>query len=188
MNNAVRIASKSDDDPDSVAGITKMMKMLFAEQESKHQKRFDEFESRQHSEIKRTILFAIGKQIQSFHSAIDAERAEQMQAVANIEVQIAELRQEFLAVTSSSSQRPLEVVRLDEIVIGGFGFKSKEVAIMMIEKVIDGTGGNPIILKEKVSLAPKVVHIKFDSTGDAQDFVCRHFRKEVTFPCKFDCF
>ena len=43
-----------------------------------------------------------------------------MQAVVTIEVQITALREEFLAVTSSASQRPRDDARLDEIILGCF--------------------------------------------------------------------
>ena len=60
-----------------------------------------------------------------------------MQTLANIEVQITELRQDRLAFTSSASQRLRDDVRLDEIGIGRVGRKSRVGAISMIEKVID---------------------------------------------------
>ena len=49
---------------------------------------------------------------------------------------------------------------------------------MMIEKVIDDKEDNPRILKEEVSLTPKVDPVKFDSRGHTEDFVRRHHGKE----------
>ena len=60
------------------------------------------------------------------------------------------------------------------MVIGGFGLKSKEGAIEMIEKIIMDKDGDPQILKDKVSYAPKVVPVKFQSNEYAEAFVCQH--------------
>ena len=84
-----------------------------------------------------------------------------------MDVQISEIGKYLLQSYHFSSQRRREDIRLDEIVIGGLGFKSKERTIIIIEKVIDGKEDNPTILKDKVSLAQKVVPVKFDSRGHA---------------------
>ena len=52
--------------------------------------------------------------------------------------------------------------------------KSKDGAIQMIEKVIEGKEGNPQIMVDRVSLAPQVVPVKFTSKDYAEAFVRQH--------------
>ena len=75
--------------------------------------------------------------------------------------------------------------RKDEVVIGGFGMKSKEGAINMVESIIVGKDGDPQVLKDKVSLAPKVVPIKFATRDHAEAFVRQYVGKK-DFPHRFD--
>ena len=58
----------------------------------------------------------------------------------------------------------------------------------MVSKIIDGKDGNPKIIMDKVSFAPKVVPIKFDSTEFAQHFVRHHGAKNAQFPHRYDGF
>ena len=59
---------------------------------------------------------------------------------------------------------------------------------MMIEKVTVGKDGNPTILKDKVSLAPKEIPVKFDLSDHAEAFVRRHSGNETTLPPTFEGF
>ena len=70
---------------------------------------------------------------------------------------------------------------------GGFGMKSKEGAITMVESIIVGKDGDLQVLKDKVSLAPKVVPIKFATRDHAEAFVRQHAGKK-DFPHRFDGF
>ena len=93
-------------------------------------------------------------------TAIDKERSDRVQAVSEVHVQLAELLNEFPTFVSTSGCRVRdslhEDARTDEIVIGGFGLKSKDGAIVMVEKVITGADGNPQIFYDRISMVPKV--------------------------------
>ena len=65
--------------------------------------------------------------------------------------------------------------------------KSKEGAIEMIEKIIMDKDGDPQILKDKVSYAPKVVPVKFQSNEYAEAFV-RQYGGKKDFPYRFQNF
>ena len=82
---------------------------------------------------------------------------------------------------------PLREDRKDEVVIGGFGMKSKEETITMVESIIIGKDGDPQVLKDKVSLAPKVVSIKFVTRDHAEAFD-RQYTGKKDFPHRFDGF
>ena len=64
---------------------------------------------------------------------------------------IAILRDEDRALNSSSNLRPRDA-RTDEVVIGGFGQKSKDDAVNMISNIIDCKDGNSNIILIKMSL------------------------------------
>ena len=98
--------------------------------------------------------------------AIDAERAERVQAIIEVQNQISELREEFCVFVSNSSRPTRGDKRTDsrneEIEIGGFGLKSKDGAIRIVEKVIAGNNGNSTIMEDRVSMVPKVIPVKFN--------------------------
>ena len=52
--------------------------------------------------------------------------------------------------------------------------KSKDGAIQMVEKVIEGKEGNPQIMVDRVNLASQVVPVKFTSKDYAEAFVRQH--------------
>ena len=72
--------------------------------------------------------------------------------------------------------------------IGGFGLKSKDGAIKIVEKVIAGNDGNPTIIKDRVSMVPSKMSLKFDSSTHTETFVRRHTAKLFVFPHKHDGF
>ena len=61
--------------------------------------------------------------------------------------------------------------RKDEVMIDGFGMKSKEGAISMVENIIMGKDGDPQVVRDEVSLAPKVVTIKILIKNHAEAFI-----------------
>ena len=103
----------------------------------------------------------IAEQLHSFSVAIDIERAERIQVVANEQGQISELRNEFRAFGSNQNLRIRDDlrgdVRADEVMIGGFGLKSKDGVIRIFEKIIIGNDDNPIIMIDRVSMLPNVI-------------------------------
>ena len=52
----------------------------------------------------------------------------------------------------------------------------------MVEKIIDGQDGGPVVLKENMSMAPKVVLVKFVSNDHAEAFVRRHAGNQKLSP------
>ena len=78
-----------------------------------------------------------------------------------VQHQIQGLQEEFRVFASQPSQLLSREERDDEIVIGGFVSKSKDGAMHMVEKILDGQESNPQMLKERVSLARKKVAVKF---------------------------
>ena len=69
------------------------------------------------------------------------------------------------------------------MVIGGCGLKSKEGAIEMIEKIIKDKDGDPQILKDKVSYAPNILPMKFQS-NEYDEIFARHYcgKKDFSHP------
>ena len=121
--------------------------------------------------------------------AIDAERTERVQAITDCQNQISELREEFHAFASNSSQGDARIdARNEEIVIGGVGLKSKDGAIKIVEKVIVGNDGNPTIVKNPVSMVPKIIILKFDSRIHSESFVRSYAGKHSVFPYKYYSF
>ena len=76
--------SNGDVDPGTINFVV-MMQKLFGDQESKQQQFFKEFEDRQNSALKYTIVPAIAEQIQPLSVAFDVERAELIQVVADVQ-------------------------------------------------------------------------------------------------------
>ena len=81
----------------------------------------------------------------------------------------------------------LREARSEEVVIGGFGQKSKEGAISLVEKIIHGKAGDPYVVKEKTSQVPQVVPVKFASRDYAEQFVREHADNKA-FSHRFDGF
>ena len=153
-----------------------------------HDARADERQRQAQLETKRSIEAATAQHVQPLNAAIAQESRTRAQTILEVQQQIQGLQEEFQTFTSQPRQLPpRDEGRHDEIVIGGFGSKSKDGAIRMVEKILDGKEGNPQILKERVSHAPKVVPVKFSSQEYAEAFVRNHAgRKEFTH--KFEGF
>ena len=139
--------------------------------------------------MNRTVADAIAKQIHQLSVAIDAERAERVQAVADVQGQIAELRDEFRVFISNPNQRPRDDLRTDartdEVVIGGFDLKSKEGLIRIVEKVIAGNDGNSKKIEDRMSTVSKVISMEFNSRSHVEVFVRRHAGKCSVFCNKY---
>ena len=166
-----------------MAGMEIMMRRLLKEQDDRN----EDWHRRQQEETKRTIESVIATHVQSLNAAIVHERTARTQAISEIQIQIQGLQAEFQTFTATTAQRPLREDRKDEVVIGGFGTKSKEGAINMVESIIGGKDGDPQVLKDKVSLIPKVVPIKFATRDHAEAFVRQHAGKN-DFLHRFDGF
>ena len=139
------------------------------------------------AEVKRTIETAIAQYVQPLNTIIAQERTSRVQAISEIQQQIKSLQAEVHTISANTvPNRPREG-RSDEVVIGGFGLKSKEGAIEMIEKIIMDKDGDPQIFKDKVSYVSKVVPIKFQSNEYAEVFVRQHGRK-TNFSYRFQNF
>ena len=110
-----------------------------------------EFEDRHESEMKPVIIFVIVQYVQLLNVSIVKEKIERQKAISEVQRQINILRDEVRTLNSNSNLRPRDA-RTDEVVIGGFGQKSKDGAIKMIEKIIDGKEVNPTIILAKLSL------------------------------------
>ena len=144
--------------------------------------------SQQQDDMRRTIETTIAHHIQLLSTAIAQERVEGVQAITDIQYQISELRAAFdtLSATPAPTQYPREA-RSEEVVIGGFGQKSKEGAISLVEKIIHGKAGDPYVVKEKTSQVPQVVPVKFASRDYAEQFVREHAGNKA-FSHRFDGF
>ena len=64
------------------------------------------------------------------------------------------------------------------MVIDGFGLKSKEGAIQLVQQIVEGEDGDPFIFKVKTSLTSKVVPVKFISKDHVEIFVRQHTGKK----------
>ena len=104
-----------------------------------------------------------------------------------VQKQSTELRDEACIPIGKSYQRPHESSS-GEIIIGGWTQKSKDGAIKLVEKVIEGKAGQPKIMMEKVAMVPKEIPDKFDSKDSAELFVRQHVDKHADFPYRFDHF
>ena len=94
---------------------------------------------------------------------------------------MAELRTAFDACsTNSITPSRASGNRTDEVVIGGFGLKSKDGAIRIVEKAIAGNDDNPIIMKDQVSMVPEVIPVRLDSRTHAETFVRRYDLEKAT--------
>ena len=101
--------------------------------------------------MRQTFAAVITEHVQPLGVAIEQKRTERVQAVAEVHEQFIGLRDEFPAFAATSDSRARDArhddARTDEIVIVGFGLKSKDGAIAMVEKVITGKACNPKILQ-----------------------------------------
>ena len=69
---------------------------------------------------------------------IAQERIERVQAISDMQTQISDLGAAFDAFNTNPSRGHRRESRGDEIVIGGFDTKSKDGAILRVQKIIDG--------------------------------------------------
>ena len=113
-----------------------------------HDARPEERSRRLHLDQKRAIETAIAQHVQPLNAAIAQERTARVQAVTEEHQQIPGLHEEFKVFQINSKQLPPREGRGqgDEVEIEGFGMKSKDGAIQMVEKVIEGKEGNPQII------------------------------------------
>ena len=102
-----------------------------------------------------SIETTIAHHVQPLSTAIAQERIERVQAIARTQDQVSELRAAFGALSTNAvpAQHP-RGSRSEEIVIGGFGQKSKEGAINLVENIIQGKASDPYEMKEKTSQVP----------------------------------
>ena len=142
--------------------------------------------SQQQDEVKRTIETAIAQHVQPLNSAIAQERTERTQAISSVQGEIADLRAAFEAFTTNPNQQSRENLS-DEVVVGGFGQKSKDGAISLVQLIIEGKPGEPWVIRDKVGQVPKVVPIKFASRDHAELFIREHSGQK-TFPHKYESF
>ena len=158
---------------ESMTGIEKMMRKLLQEQKE---------------DTKRDIEAAIAQHCQPLTAAIAQERTTRTQAISEVQSQISDLRLAFEAFSANSASPPRDGgTRTNEIVIGGFGLKSKQGAINLVEKIIDGKPGEPKIIMDRVSFTPTVIPIKFSSNDYAEQFVQQHSGNQQ-FPNRYDGF
>ena len=68
----------------------------------------------------------------------------------------------------------------DEIVIGNFERKSKNVTVKMLEKMIEDKDHNPKILMDKIGVLPKMIPIKFDTKDFAELFERQHTGRRLS--------
>ena len=115
-----------------------MMRRLLEDHQLKSEEMHRQQLGRQQEELKRNIETTIAQYCQPLSSAIAQERTERTQAISEVQAQITELRNAFEAF-STNSIPPSRAGgnRTDEIVIGGFGLKSKHVTITLVEKIIE---------------------------------------------------
>ena len=156
-----------------MTGIEKMMRKLLQEQKE---------------DTKRDIEAVIAQHCQPLTAAIAQERTTRTQAISEVQSQISDLRLAFEAFSANSASPPRDGgTRTNEIVIGGFGLKSKQGAINLVEKIIDGKPGEPKIIMDRVSFTPTVIPIKFSSNDYAEQFVQQHSGNQQ-FPNRYDGF
>ena len=155
------------------------MKIMLRRLLEEHDARADERHRQVQLETKRSIETVIAQHVQPLNAAIAQERTIRVQATLEVQQQIQGLQEEFRAFTSQSRQLPSREERDGEIVIGDFVSKSKDGAMHMAEKILDGQEGNSYIVKEIVNLAPKRIPVKFSSKEYAEVFIRNHAgRKE----------
>ena len=124
--------------------------------------------------MKHTIESTIALQLQPLSHAIAQERIERVQAISNVQAQIADLRATFDAFSINQSPVHRREDRGDEVVIGGVCQKSKNGAIELRQQIIDGKACEPYIIKERTSQTPQVVPVKFLSRDHAEGFIRDH--------------
>ena len=152
--------------------MTIMMRQLFSEHKA---------------EKKHTIESTIVLQLQPLNHAIAQERIERVEAISDIQTQISDLRAAFDAFSTNPPPGHRREEGGDEIVIGGFGQKSKEGAITMVQKIIDDKAGGPHVINERTSQTPQVVPVKCSSRDHAEVFIRDHAGKKE-FPNRFEGF
>ena len=126
---------------------------------------------RQQEYIKRPIESAIATHVQFLNAAVPLERTASIQTISEIQTQLQSLQTDFQGFTATTIQILPWEDRKDEVVIGRLGMKSKEGVISEVENIIAGEDGDPQVLKDKVSLSPKVVPIKFVTRDHAEALV-----------------
>ena len=148
-----------------MAAIKIMMSRMITQRQmhadERQQQFHKEFEGRHESDMKLVITFAMFQHVQSLNAVIVHERIARTQAISEIQTQIQGLHAEFQAFTATTAQMPLREDRNDEVVIGGFGMKSKERRINVIENIIMIKDDDPQILKENMNLHSKTFMIPY---------------------------
>ena len=167
---------------ESISSIEKMMRKLLQEQKEDTKQLLQD----QKDDTKRVIECAIAQHVQPLNTAIAQERTSRVQAISDVQTQISELRKELCAFIAEPGQRVREG-RSDEVVIGGFGLKSKHGAIALVEKIIEGKSCDPQIIMDRVSFTPTVIPIKFSSSNYAEEFGREHSGNQQ-FPYRYDGF
>ena len=71
--------------------------------------------------------------------------------------------------------------------MGGLGQKSREDAINLVQKIVEGNPGDLRVMKDTSGQEPKVLSIKFVSRDYAELFV-REYSGQNPFPHKYDNF
>ena len=86
-----------------------------------------------HTEI--IIEAAIAQHVQLLNAVIAQARSARAKAISKVQFQIHDLQAEFQLCECTSTQVSIREGRTNEIINGGFGLKSKNTVIQMIEKV-----------------------------------------------------
>ena len=89
---------------------------------------------------------------------------------------MASLRKEIdsMKVSTSSASSSVSIdpsANACEVVIGGFGLKSKHGACTLVMSILANVNGNSCIVDHCVARVPKVISVLFDSSASAQSFV-----------------
>ena len=80
----------------------------------------------QKKDTKRDIEIAIAQNCRPLTTIIAQERTARTPAISEVQIQISDLRTAFETFSTNPVSHPRgDGIRIDEIVIGGFGFKSK---------------------------------------------------------------
>ena len=116
-----------------------------------------ESEESMKSHVGRVCSDAVAQHVQPLKAEIAQERTERTQFQNEVKEEIGGLR-ERLDKLEGHRSRPGQDYS-NEIVIGGFGEKSKEGAIAMVILILRGQDGNPQIIDERVAAIPRVVRI-----------------------------
>ena len=129
-------------------------------------------------EVKQTIESTIASQIQQFSNAITQEQIERVQAIFDIQTQIADLRTAFYVFNINQTPMQRREDRGDEVAICGFGQKSKNGVMEFVQQIIHCKPGDLFIIKERSSQTLQFVPRKFSLRDHAEGFFRDHVRKK----------